>query len=189
MTTQDVNRTSNRPNSHCHWCGTPYPADTKAWPRTCPGCAEISYRNPLPVAVTVLPVTRPDSDPALVVIRRTIEPGYGELAFPGGYIDYGETWQQACVRELREETGILADSADITLISTASDPHGRFVFLCGLLPARPLADLPPSQPTEETDGWLLATPDTRLAWDFHTNVSRSWFRGEFTPGGRPPAAG
>lgn len=178
MTTDDVTSAVNRPFSHCHFCGTPYAPDIRDWPRTCPGCTEISYRNPLPVAVTVLPVTRPDADPALVVIRRTIEPGYGELAFPGGYIDFGETWQQACVRELREETGILADAADITLVSTSSDPHGRFVFLCGLLPARPLAELPPSRPTDETDGWLLAHPDTRLAWDFHTNVSRAWFNGE-----------
>ncbi|MFJ9611233.1 NUDIX domain-containing protein [Kitasatospora sp. NPDC101176] len=177
MTTDDAAQPVNHPFSHCHFCGTAYPPGTRDWPRTCPGCAEISYRNPLPVAITVLPVTRPEAEPALVVIRRTIEPGYGELAFPGGYVDFGETWQQACVRELREESGILADAADVTLFSTASDPYGRFVFLCGLLPSRPLAELPPSHPTEETDGWLLATPDTPLVWDFHTNVSRSWFAG------------
>ncbi|MFH9353671.1 NUDIX domain-containing protein [Kitasatospora sp. NPDC017646] len=181
MTTDEATRTTHRPFSHCHFCGTPYPPGTDAWPRTCPGCAEISYRNPLPVAVTVLPVSRPDADPALVVIRRTIEPGYGRLAFPGGYMDYGESWQQACVRELGEETGILADAADIRLIHTASDPNGRFVMLCGLLPARPLAELPPSRPTDETEGWLLATADTPLLWDFHNGILRRWFDGEFTP--------
>ncbi|MEU1289855.1 NUDIX domain-containing protein [Kitasatospora sp. NPDC005856] len=180
-TTGEAQRAAHRPFSHCHFCGTPYPPGTRLWPRTCPGCAEISYRNPLPVAVTVLPVTLPDADPALVVIRRTIEPGYGELAFPGGYMDYGESWQQACVRELHEETGISADPAEVTLIHTASDPNGRFVMLCGLLPARPLADLPPSRPTDETDGWLLATAETPLVWDFHNGVLRRWFGGEFTP--------
>ncbi|MBV6700777.1 NUDIX domain-containing protein [Kitasatospora aureofaciens] len=180
MSTDDATGTANRPNSHCHWCGTPYPPGTDSWPRTCPGCAEISYRNPLPVVVTLLPVTRPDAATNLVVIRRTIEPGYGQLALPGGYVDYGESWQQACVRELREETGILADAADITLVDTASDSRGGFLCLFGLLPPRPLADLPPSRPTEETDGWQLSTPDTPLAFEFHTRVSCAWFNGEFT---------
>ncbi|MFF1909258.1 NUDIX domain-containing protein [Kitasatospora sp. NPDC058218] len=179
MTTQEVSRTSNRPNSHCHWCGTPYPPGTTAWPRTCPGCAEISYRNPLPVVVTLLPVTQESGAPSLVVIRRTIEPGYGQLALPGGYIDYGESWQQACVRELREETGILAEAGDVTLVATDSDTGGGFLCLFGLLPARPLAELPPSKPTEETDGWQLGDPATQLVFSFHTRVSQAWFNGEY----------
>ncbi|GAA2151493.1 NUDIX domain-containing protein [Kitasatospora kazusensis] len=179
MTTHEADRTAHGPHSHCHWCGTPYPPGTVDWPRSCPGCAEISYRNPLPVVVVLLPVDVPDGDRQLVVIRRTIEPGYGELAFPGGYIDYGESWQQAAVRELREETGIHADPADITLVSTASDAAGGFLCLFGLLPARPLADLPPSRPTDETDGWQLATAETPLAFQFHTGVQQSWFTGDY----------
>ncbi|MER8186839.1 NUDIX domain-containing protein [Kitasatospora sp. NPDC094015] len=170
---------AHRPNSHCHWCGTPYPPNTEGWPRTCTGCTEISYRNPLPVTVVLLPVHRPDGDPGLVVIRRTIEPGLGELALPGGYVDFGESWQQAAVRELREETGIEADAADVTLVATDSDAAGGFLCLFGLLPARPLADLPPSVPTEETDGWQLADPHTPLAFPFHTRVSAAWFRGSY----------
>ncbi|MGW6919440.1 NUDIX domain-containing protein [Kitasatospora sp. NPDC054939] len=181
MTTQEASRTSPRPNSHCHWCGTPYPAGTATWPRTCPGCTEISYRNPLPVVVALLPVDLPGGDRRLVVIRRTIEPGYGELALPGGYVDYGESWQQACVRELREETGIPADPADVTLVSTASDTGGGFLCLFGLLPARPLDALPPSKPTDETDGWQLADPGTPLAFEFHTRVAHTWFAGGYPP--------
>ena len=180
MTTHDAAaKATFGPNSHCHWCGTAYPPGTVAWPRTCPGCSEISYRNPLPVVVTLLPVDLPGGERQLVVIRRTIEPGYGELAFPGGYIDYGESWQQACVRELREETGIKADAADITLVATDSDAAGGFLCLFGLLPARDLAELPPSEPTDETDGWQLATATTPLAFPFHTRVSNSWFTGEY----------
>ncbi|GGR00405.1 NUDIX domain-containing protein [Kitasatospora griseola] len=181
MTTQPSARPALfGPNTHCHWCGTPYPAGTATWPRSCPGCQEISYRNPLPVTVALLPIHHPDGDTRLTVIRRTIEPGYGELALPGGYVDYGESWQQAAVRELREETGILADAADARLVSTDSDTRGGFLCLFALLPARNLADLPPSVPTDETEGWQLATADTPLAFPFHTRVARSWFNGEFT---------
>ncbi|MEU9133522.1 NUDIX domain-containing protein [Kitasatospora sp. NPDC048540] len=169
----------NRPHSHCHWCGTPYPAATTGWPRTCPGCSEISYRNPLPVTVVLLPVDLPDGSRSLAVIRRTIEPGLGELALPGGYVDFGESWQQAAARELREETGIHADPADVTLVATDSDTGGGFLCLFGMLPARPLADLPPSVPTDETDGWQLADPATPLAFPFHTRVAQAWFKGEY----------
>ncbi|TQF06532.1 NUDIX domain-containing protein [Kitasatospora acidiphila] len=167
------------PGRHCHWCGTAYSADTHGWPRTCPGCGEISYRNPLPVTVALLPVNRPDGGQSLVVIRRTIEPGYGELALPGGYVDYGESWQQAAVRELREETGILADAAQVTLVDTASDSRGGFLCLFALLPAQDLAALPPSVPTDETEGWQLIDTPIPLAFPFHTKVSTAWFAGEY----------
>ncbi|MFF7637758.1 NUDIX domain-containing protein [Kitasatospora sp. NPDC008050] len=182
MTTDQVARPATfGPWAHCHWCGTAYPAGTTGWPRTCPGCGEISYRNPLPVAVTLLPVNRPDGGRSLVVIRRTIEPGYGELALPGGYVDYGESWQQAAVRELREETGIHADVSGVTLIATTSDPGGSFIGLFALLPAQDLADLPPSVPTEETEGWQLIDAPTELAFPFHTRITTAWFAGEYPP--------
>ncbi|MFJ1757905.1 NUDIX domain-containing protein [Kitasatospora sp. NPDC088134] len=180
MTTQPSARPAVfGPHSHCHWCGAPYPEGTEAWPRTCSGCQEISYRNPLPVTVALLPVHHPDGDTRLTVIRRTIEPGYGQLALPGGYVDYGESWQQAVVRELREETGIPADPSEVRLVATESDSRGGFICLFGLLRPRNLADLPPSVPTEETEGWQLATVDTQLVFPFHTRVAGSWFAGEY----------
>ncbi|GAA1241246.1 NUDIX domain-containing protein [Kitasatospora nipponensis] len=182
MTTDQATRTGVfGPGTHCHWCGTAYPAGTQGWPRTCPGCAEISYRNPLPVTVALQPVNRPDGGQSLVLIRRTIEPGYGELALPGGYVDYGETWQKAAVRELREETGIEADATAATLVATESDTAGRFLCLFVLLPAQDLADLPPSVPTEETEGWQLTDAPAELAFPFHTRVCAAWFGGEYQP--------
>ena len=43
-----------------------------------------------------------------VVLRRT---AYGEWVFPKGWIDPGETAEQAAVREVREETGVRAEIA------------------------------------------------------------------------------
>ncbi len=80
-------------HSHCSWCGSPFASD-QPWPRLCRACGHTSYLNPLPVAVVLLPVGA-----GLVVIRRNTEPRKGTLTLPGGYIDYGETWQQAAGRE------------------------------------------------------------------------------------------
>src|SRR5215217_6326878 len=108
-------------HSHCSHCGAPFAAT--AWPRTCANCGETTWLNPLPVAVTLLPVVS-DGGRGLVVVRRDIEPARGLLALPGGFIEVGESWQEAAVRELREETGLLADAGDIELFAVHSVPMG-----------------------------------------------------------------
>src|SRR5439155_25795814 len=93
-------------NAHCSYCGTRF-ADGAPWPRQCAACAQISYLNPLPVAVLVLPV-----DGGVLAIRRSIRPA-GKLALPGGFIDLGESLQAACARELREETQLVIDETAV----------------------------------------------------------------------------
>ena len=45
-------------------------------------------------------------DGGIVLVRRSIEPGYGKWVFPGGYVDRGERVEQAAAREMLEESGI-----------------------------------------------------------------------------------
>jgi len=71
----------------------------------------------------------------LVLIRRKNPPFQGELALPGGFVDIGETIEEACIREAYEETNI--NIKLIGLIGVFSkpdrDPRGHTVsiaFLC-----------------------------------------------------------
>ncbi|MFD7092228.1 NUDIX domain-containing protein [Streptomyces sp. NPDC056652] len=166
--------------SHCDSCGTPYPPGA-GWPRTCAACGATAYLNPLPVAVALVPVTD-DEGTALVVITRAIEPAYGGLALPGGFIDRAEDWRHAVVRELREETGIEAPAHDVRLADALSSPDGH-LLLFGLLPERPAALLPPSVPTEETAGRHLLRGPAELAFPLHTEAVRAWFAGRYGTAG------
>jgi ADP-ribose pyrophosphatase YjhB (NUDIX family) len=165
-------RTTLIQNSHCSYCGTGYLPDAR-WPRTCANCGETTWRNPLPVAVILLPVRVVPDRLGLVVIRRDIEPARGQLALPGGFIETGETWQEAAVRELREETGLPADAKQVQLFGVTSTPGTINIF--GLLPTRDFTDLPPSAPTDEATEWLVRTGPESLAFPSHTDAMASYF--------------
>jgi len=71
----------------------------------------------------------------LILIRRKNPPFQGQLALPGGFVDVGETVENACIREAKEETNI--DVKIVRLIGVFSDPkrdpRGHTVsiaFLC-----------------------------------------------------------
>lgn len=71
----------------------------------------------------------------LILIRRKKPPFLGDLALPGGFVDVGETVENACIREAKEETNI--NVKIVKLIGVFSnpkrDPRGHNVtvgFLC-----------------------------------------------------------
>ncbi|MFE7872810.1 NUDIX domain-containing protein [Micromonospora humida] len=164
------------PYAHCHYCGTAYPPDA-GWPRFCAACGQTVWRNPTPVAVALLPV-RTDAGLGLVVVRRDIEPARGQLALPGGFVEYGEEWSEALVRELREETGLVDEAQRARLFAVHGAPHGGTMMVFGVLPERPAAQLPPSTPTEEATEWLVLTEPVELAFSTHTQVLADFLAGQ-----------
>ncbi len=58
----------------------------------------------------------------LLLIRRGNHPFKGCLAFPGGFVEPGESAEQAASRELMEETGICIDPAQMQQFRTFSKP-------------------------------------------------------------------
>jgi len=75
-------------------------------------------KNPVPTVDIIIEIKREDGKEGIVLIERK-NPPYG-WALPGGFVDYGETLEQAAIREAKEET-----SLDIELIEqfhTYSEP-------------------------------------------------------------------
>lgn len=63
----------------------------------------------------------------VLVVRRANPPMPGRWGFPGGVLELGETVAQGAMRELLEETGVMAEAAGpLTVIDTIDrDGEGR----------------------------------------------------------------
>lgn len=81
----------------------------------CPFCGrEIErYKNPVPTVDIII-----ETNGGIVLIKRK-NPPYG-WALPGGFVDYGESLEQAAIREAKEETSL--DAELISQLGAYSDP-------------------------------------------------------------------
>lgn len=84
----------------------------------CPACGRPRYRNPKPCAGVFVV-----DGPAVLLVRRTAPPGVGTWSLPAGYLEHDEPAPEAAVRELREETGVGAAPADLSLLTTRHVTH------------------------------------------------------------------
>ena len=76
------------------------------------------YKYPIPTVDIIIEIERENGQEGIILIKRK-NPPYG-WALPGGFVDCGESLEEAAVREAKEET-----SLDIRLKSqfhTYSDP-------------------------------------------------------------------
>jgi ADP-ribose pyrophosphatase YjhB (NUDIX family) len=106
----------------CPRCGHEAHVD---YPRslTCADCGYSAYYNPKPVAAAI-PVT---ADNKVILLRRGFDPGKDLWTFPGGFVDLGESVEQAARREANEELEIDIELTD--LIGVYSRPEDRVVLV------------------------------------------------------------
>ena len=88
---------------YCQRCGGTMVDRTveRKFLRACPACGFIAFQDPK-VAAAVLVVL----DGGLVLVKRGVEPERGRWAFPSGFVDRGESVEDAAAREVKEETGL-----------------------------------------------------------------------------------
>jgi 8-oxo-dGTP diphosphatase len=83
-------------------------------------------------------------DQRLLLVRRASRHGRGNWQLPGGFIEPDETIEQAVVREVKEETGVVSEVEAVLGLRSRYDPeNGNGIYVVLLLrPIRgePVAD-------------------------------------------------
>ena len=93
----------NSVSHYCVNCGSPLEPRVVEGREleACRSCSFILWHDPKVVTMVVVE----DERGAVVVGRRSIEPGYGLWCLPGGYVNDDEHPADSAVRECREEIG------------------------------------------------------------------------------------
>jgi ADP-ribose pyrophosphatase YjhB (NUDIX family) len=97
---------------------------------SCPHCGYAAYFNPKPVAGAI-PV---DEQDRVILLRRGFDPAQGRWTFPGGFVDLGESVEDAAHRETHEELRIPIELGRLVgVYSRAEDRVVLIVFLARAL--------------------------------------------------------
>jgi len=90
------------------------------------------------VAVLAVVLRGEGPDTRAMIVQRAQQPNAGRWGFPGGVLELGETVAEGAMRELLEETGIVAEPAGWLNIHDAitRDDEGRVQFHFTLIAVR-----------------------------------------------------
>ena len=88
----------------------------------CNSCDEIHYQNPKIVAGCI-----PEWEGKILLCRRAIQPRHGLWTLPAGFMENGESTEQAAIRETWEEAGARVEIR--SLYSVFSIPHISQVYM------------------------------------------------------------
>lgn len=92
---------------------------------TCPACGYVWYRNPVPAAGVLLA-----EGGRVLLVKRRWEPRAGSWCLPAGFMEAGERPEQTAVRELQEETGVIAQLTGLFGVYAGfDDPRVRAVLI------------------------------------------------------------
>ncbi len=106
----------------------------------------------------------------IVLVRRGHDPFEGQWALPGGFVEVGETVEQAAVRETEEETGLKVEITRLVGVYSEPerDPRGHNVSVAFL--ARTLSgQMQAASDASEVE--VLAPDAVELAFDHREIVT------------------
>ena len=111
-------------------------------------------------------------DDKILLIKRKHEPFKGKFALPGGFVEYGETVEQAAARECKEETGIDVELEGLLGVYSAPDRDPRGHTVSVVFFGTPKKGKPTGSDETEEVGYrsLKEIENLELAFDHETII-------------------
>ena len=138
-----------RRHGFCAACGTESETACGGWKRICPACGTEHFPRVDPVTI-MLPVYRGGAEPICLLGRQAAWPE-GRMSALAGFLEPGETIEEACAREIEEEAGLT-----VTAVRYHSSQPWPFPsqLMIGLIAEVDSNDARPDQTELEAVAWL-----------------------------------
>ena len=132
----------------------------------CPNCGYNFYINPSPTNGLIIE----NSKGEILLVKRKLEPKKGYLDVAGGFVEPGESLEESCVREAKEELGV--DISEIRYFKSYPDQYlylGVNIKTIGFVLTAKIedgADIRPADDVEEADFYPKdKIPFEKIAFD------------------------
>ena len=137
---------------------------------TCPHCGGLAYRykNPLPTVDIIIEL----DNKGIVLIKRAKEP-FG-WAIPGGFVDYGESLEEAAKREAKEETSLEVELVGQLGAYSAPERDPRHHTISVVFVARASGEPKGGDDAKEAGVFTRENLPTSLAFD-HAQILADYF--------------
>jgi ADP-ribose pyrophosphatase YjhB (NUDIX family) len=152
--------------NYCPICGDKLLAkhDGESSRPHCLRCCRFFYSNPVPAACCF--VTRGDS---LLLAKRAVEPCKGGWTLPGGFVELGETTEEAALRELLEETGLTGRGVRLIGANTQQSRLSGAVTVLGYVVESWEGEIRPGSDAAEL-AFFPKTERPQLAFEAHREL-------------------
>ena len=137
----------------------------------CPNCKTIHYQNPKPTA-TLICIKKNE----ILLVKRAFSPAKGEWSLPGGFIELGETPEDAAKRELKEATTLNGEV--VKLLGHCSHFNSIFgdILLIGMeIEIKNWDNLIPGDDADEA-GFFNIKNCPKLAFECHQKIFNMYLK-------------
>ena len=172
---------------HCPRCGVNQTGEPPEKVFDCPACGFRFYFSAAN-AVAVF-VTRDDG--RALFIRRARDPGKGRLAPPGGFIDIGETAEEAARREIREEVDLELGPLEFIASQPNTYPYAGVTYpVLDLFFTARATNADAARSLDDVDGFVWrdprSVPPEEMAFGSMQSALRQWQARLGSPTACPP---
>lgn len=94
----------------------------------------------------------------ILLAKRKSNHAYGMWSTPGGHLEYGESFEECAIREVKEETGIILEEVKFWHVQNTIFPNENKHYVLILM----VADMPKYQKP------LSLEPDKNGPWDWYS---------------------